>query len=61
MRGMSRLRRRVASDHWFFISCCILPWGEILSESEFACLAQGILQRRLKHGFPLSVLGRTAE
>ena len=22
MRGMSRLRRRVASEHGFFISCC---------------------------------------
>ena len=33
MRGMSRLRRRVASDHGFFISCCILPWRETLSES----------------------------
>jgi len=33
MRGMSRLRRRVASDHRFFISCCILPWRATLSES----------------------------
>jgi len=32
MRGMSCLRGPVASDHWFFISCCILPWREILSE-----------------------------
>ena len=55
MRSMSRLRRRVASDHGFFISCCILSWREILSKSEFACLAQVILQRRLKHGFLLSV------
>jgi hypothetical protein len=33
MRGMSRLRRRVASYPWFCISCCILPWRETLSES----------------------------
>ena len=33
MRSMSRLRRRVASDHGFFISCCILSWRATLSES----------------------------
>ena len=33
MRGMSRLRRRVASDDGLFISCGILPWRETLSES----------------------------
>ena len=33
MRGMSCLRRRVASDHGFFTSCCILPWRATLSES----------------------------
>ena len=26
MRGMSRRRLLVASDHWFFISRCILLW-----------------------------------
>lgn len=33
MRGMSRLRRRVASDHGLCISCFILPWRATLSES----------------------------
>jgi hypothetical protein len=33
---MSRLRRLVVSDQWFFITCRLLPRRRILSESEFA-------------------------
>jgi putative transposase len=54
MGAMSRLRRLVVSDRWFFITCRILPRRGILSESEFACLAQVIHERREEHGFLLS-------
>ena len=42
MGAMSRLRRLVVSDRWFFITCRTLPRRGILSESEFACLARVI-------------------
>jgi REP element-mobilizing transposase RayT len=51
---MSRLRRLVVSDRWFFITCRVLPRRRILSESEFACLARVIHERREEHGFLLS-------
>ncbi|MFZ0964726.1 MAG: transposase [Terriglobia bacterium] len=51
---MSRLRRLVVSDRWFFITCRVLPRRGILSASEFACLAQVIHERREEHGFLLS-------
>jgi putative transposase len=51
---MSRLRRLVVSDHWFFITCRLLPRRRILSESEFDCLAQVIAERRAEHGFLLT-------
>jgi len=54
MGGMSRLRRLVVSDRWFFISCRLLPRRGILSTSEFACLAEVIHERREKHRFLLS-------
>ena len=40
--GMSRLRRLVVSDRWFFITCRLLPRRRILSVAEFATLAQVI-------------------
>jgi putative transposase len=52
--GMSRLRRLVVSDRWFFITCRMLPRRRILSELEFACLARVIHERREEHGFLLS-------
>ncbi len=52
--AMSRLRRLVVSDRWFFITCRVLPRRRILSESEFARLAQVIQERRAEHGFLLS-------
>ena len=51
---MSRLRRLVVSDRWFFITCRGLPRRRILSESEFACWARVIHERREEHGFLLS-------
>jgi putative transposase len=54
MSGMSRLRRLVVSDRWFFITCRLLPRRRILSPSEFATLAQVIDARRAEHGFSLT-------
>ena len=51
---MSRLRRLVVSDRWFFITCRLLPRRRILSHSEFATLAKVIDQRRTEHGFLLT-------
>ena len=52
--GMSRLRRLVVSDSWFFITCRILPRRRILSPSEFALLARVLHERRAEHGFLLT-------
>ena len=51
---MSRLRRLVVSDRWFFITCRLLPGRRILSDSEFATLAEMIDERRAEHGFLLT-------
>jgi REP element-mobilizing transposase RayT len=51
---MSRLRRLVISNRWFFVTCRILPRRGRLTYSEFACLAQVIRERRQEHGFLLS-------
>ena len=51
---MSRLRRLVVSDRWFFVTCRVLPGRGNLSPSEFACLAQVIRERREEHGFLLT-------
>jgi REP element-mobilizing transposase RayT len=50
---MSRLRRLVLSDRWFFITCRVLPWRGILTASECACLGGVFHERREKHGFLL--------
>ncbi len=54
MCPMSRLRRLVLSDRWFFVTCRVLRNRGILTESEFACLALVIDERRKKYGFTLS-------
>ena len=54
MGGMSRLRRLVVSDRWFFITCRVLSWRGVLTASEFACLCEVIRERREKHGFLLT-------
>ena len=51
---MSRLRRLVLSDRFFFLSCRVLPARGALSEAEFAILAQVIWERRKQHGFLLT-------
>ena len=51
---MSRLRRLVLSDRFFFVTCRLLPERRIIEESEFACLARVIRERRRKHGFLLT-------
>jgi len=47
---MSRLRRLVVSDHWFFITCRVLPWRGILTAREFACLGGVIHLNPVKAG-----------
>ena len=51
---MSRLRRLVVSDRWFFITCRLLPKRRILSDSEFDTWAEVIDGRRAEHGFVLT-------
>jgi len=51
---MSRLRRLVVSDRWFFITCRLLPRRRILSPAEFTTLAAVIDERRAEHGFLLT-------
>ncbi len=51
---MSRLRRLVLSDRYFFITCRVLPHRKALEESEFECLAKVVAERREKHGFLLT-------
>jgi len=51
---MSRLRRLVVSDRWFFVTCRLLPGRKILSDSEFARLARVIQERREEHRFLLT-------
>ena len=51
---MSRLRRLVVSDRWFFITCRLLPRRGMFCPAEFACLARVIRERRKEHGFRLS-------
>jgi putative transposase len=51
---MSRLRRLVLSDRFFFLSCRVLPQRAQLTEHEFAILARVIRERRQEHGFLLT-------
>jgi hypothetical protein len=51
---MSRLRRLVLSDCWFFITCRVLPRRRHLSDSELATLTQVIAERRAEHRFLLT-------
>jgi hypothetical protein len=51
---MSRLRRLVLSDRFFFITCRVYrPRGK-LNEGEFSILAQVVRERRKKHRFLLT-------
>jgi putative transposase len=51
---MSRLRRLVLSDRYFFVTCKVLPECEPLSEADFALLAASIQSRRTQHHFLLT-------
>jgi len=51
---MSRLRRLVLFDRWFFITCRLLPRRRVLTPSEFALLAKVIQERRVERGFLLT-------
>jgi len=51
---MSRLRRLVLSDRYFFVTCRVLPERERLSEAEFALLAGSIQSRCTLHHFLLT-------
>lgn len=51
---MSRLRRLVLCDRFFFITCRVHRLRQNLSESEFVCLADVIAERRRVHGFLLT-------
>ena len=51
---MSRLRRLVVSDRFFFITCRLLPHRGRLSQPEFECLARVVRERRQKYHFLLT-------
>lgn len=51
---MSRLRRLVLSDRFFFVTCNVLRGRRFLSEMELGLLARLIASRRSKHGFLLT-------
>jgi putative transposase len=51
---MSRLRRLVLSDRFFFISCRVLRERRALEESDFKCLARVLRERREKYHFLLT-------
>jgi putative transposase len=51
---MSRLRRLVLSDRFFFITCRLLPCRGRLAEAEFEWLARVVRERREKHKFLLT-------
>ena len=46
---MSRLRRLVVSDRFFFITCRLLPHRRVLAVLEFECMARVVRERREKH------------
>ncbi len=51
---MSRLRRMVLSDRFFFVTCRVHGRRRNLSEREFAILARAIAERRRAQGFLLT-------
>ena len=51
---MSRLRRLVLSDRFFFVTCRLARHRQILGRAEFSRLAQVIDSRRQQHHFPLT-------
>ena len=55
---MSRLRRLVLCDRYFFITCRLLPPRRLLDESDFECHARVIAGRRAEHGLVLTAFGQ---
>jgi len=51
---MSRLRRLVLCDRYFFVTCKVLPQREWLSEADFALLTDSVQSRRTQHHFLLT-------
>ena len=51
---MSRLRRLVVSDRFFFVTCRLLPRRGKLQGSEFERLARVVRERREKYNFLLT-------
>ena len=51
---MSRLRRLVLSDRFFFITCRVYHSRRKLSESEFSILGEVVRERRKAHRFLLT-------
>ncbi len=54
IRFVSRLRRIVLSDHYFFGTCCLRRGRRFLAEDEFRILSRVIGERRRVHGFILT-------
>ena len=51
---MSRLRRLVVSDRWFFVTCKLLRTRDRLGDADFDILARVTEARRQEHGFFLT-------
>jgi putative transposase len=51
---MSRLRRMVLWDRYFFITCNLLRTKRLLNDTDFDILARVIRARRQEHGFILA-------
>jgi len=51
---MSRLRRLVLSDRYFFVTCNLLRTRNPLKEDDFGTLARVVNARRREHGFLLT-------
>jgi REP element-mobilizing transposase RayT len=51
---MSRLRRMVLADRFFFVTCRLLPRRGRLGDGEFEVLARVMGERRKEHGFLLT-------
>ncbi len=51
---MSRLRRLVLSDRYFFVTCKLLRTKQRLNDDDFEILARVVQARREEHGFLLA-------
>jgi putative transposase len=51
---VSRLRRLVLSDRFFFVSCRLAVKRQLLANPDFGCLARVVRERRAKYRFLLT-------